>query len=221
MIDPLVIDALIASGATAEMVGAVVKADQAAEMAKAEAKRASRRAGNAERQRRFRNASNAVTPRDGALCGVTERDEVSPEVSPKDNNQTPILTPSVESERRAREPDLRAKAEEFYAAYPKKVDPPEAKKRFIRVVKSGVDPDDVISAAKRFAEAHRLAGTDRQFIPAAAVWLNRGGYASEDLPEARAGPQVNGHAAPGKTNLQFETILDSLADEKPYDTSAF
>jgi uncharacterized protein YdaU (DUF1376 family) len=82
-----------------------------------------------------------------------------------------------------------ATAKRFYDAYPKHVDPRAAEKKFISLVKSGVDPERIISAATRFAEAHRSAGTDRQFIAAPAVWLNRGGYDSEDQPQAaRAGP---------------------------------
>jgi len=73
-------------------------------------------------------------------------------------------------------------AVEFYQAYPKRVDPVEAKKRFAKAVKSGVDPQHIIAAAKRFAEAHRRAGTPKNFIPAPAVWLNKGSYDSEDLP---------------------------------------
>lgn len=66
---PAVLDALLAAGATADMIVAAVKAD----MAEGEARKVEKRAGNAERQRRFKakrrgtadNASNAlpaVTP---------------------------------------------------------------------------------------------------------------------------------------------------------------
>lgn len=69
MLDPAVLDALVEAGATAEMIVAAVKAD----MAKDEARREAKRAGNADRQQRFRdnrksrkgNARNAlrdVTP---------------------------------------------------------------------------------------------------------------------------------------------------------------
>lgn len=230
MIEPAVIDALIATGASAEMIGAMVKADHAStvarekeaallEAAKDEARRAARREGNRLRQeaRRTRiaavvenarndshavtdvtepiigNVSHDVTRGDSPLHGVTSVTGVSLEVSPKDNNQTPFLDPSPEFETRARHggltgAQLAAKADEFYAAYPKKVEPADAKAKFIRIVKSGQDPDRIIAAAHRFAEAHRLAGTERQFIKAPAVWLNKGGFDSEDLPEARAGP---------------------------------
>lgn len=75
-------------------------------------------------------------------------------------------------------------ANEFYDAYPKHVDPIDAKKKFAIRVKAGANPQHIVEAAKRFAEAHRRAGTDKKFIPAPAVWLNKGGYDSEDLPRA-------------------------------------
>jgi uncharacterized protein YdaU (DUF1376 family) len=83
-------------------------------------------------------------------------------------------------------------ADEFYQAYPKHVDPLAAKTKFAIRVRSGVDPSHIIDAAKRLSAAHKLAGTDKQFIPAPAVWLNKGGYDSEDLP--RAGPSRLGDA---------------------------
>lgn len=49
-LDPAVLDALLAAGATAEMIVAAVKADAA----KDEARKAARRANNAERQRRYK-----------------------------------------------------------------------------------------------------------------------------------------------------------------------
>jgi uncharacterized protein YdaU (DUF1376 family) len=88
---------------------------------------------------------------------------------------------------------LHALAEKFYQAYPKHVDPRDAEKAFAKAVAKGTDPEWIIARAAVFAEAHRVAGTEKQFIAAPAVWLNKGGYDSEDLPQAtvpqaRAGP---------------------------------
>ena len=80
----------------------------------------------------------------------------------------------------------------FYAAYPKRVDPKFAEKKFMSVVKSGVDPERIIDAAARFCEAHRRARTDKQFIKAPAAWLNAGGYDSEDLPAPIQNGNQNG-----------------------------
>jgi hypothetical protein len=72
MIDPAVFRALVAQGATPEMLLAVVEADAAAE----EAKRVTRRAKTAERVRKHR-AKKATDDGDGNACnalqGVTER----------------------------------------------------------------------------------------------------------------------------------------------------
>ncbi|MDR3449542.1 MAG: hypothetical protein P4M15_07335 [Alphaproteobacteria bacterium] len=83
-----------------------------AEREKAEQqKREACRAGNAERQRRHRerNAHNAVTERDVALCGVTERD-ASPQVSPKDNIK-PLSSPTPKSSLRSDFPARNAAGE--------------------------------------------------------------------------------------------------------------
>lgn len=77
------------------------------------------------------------------------------------------------------------KAAEFYRAYPKHVDPRDAKKTFTKTVKSGVDPDHIIASAIRFSARHKRLGTDKQFIPAPAVWLNKGSYDNDDLTTTR------------------------------------
>lgn len=84
MIKPEVLDAMVAAGCTAEQIVAAVKASMAGE----EERKASRRANNAERQRRFRerNKSNALHD----VTGVSNAAPSSPEVSP----HTPLPNPS-------------------------------------------------------------------------------------------------------------------------------
>lgn len=223
--------AMAASGCTAEQISAVVEADEAGRRREQEAKREDRREGNRRRQALRRelaarevdiacNVGNAVTGgTDGEICNVSHavtgpvtRDRPFPEVSPKEN-KNPFLPNPVESEGRASGRDLAVKAKKFYEAYPKKVDPQDAMATFIRIAKSGVDPDRIIAAAERFAAAHRLAATPKQFIRAPAVWLNRGSYDSEDLPEARAGPLVNGsHAPPSNGSISNGTYKQTPSD---------
>lgn len=64
MIDPAILDAMVAAGASVDVIVAAVKADQA----KDEARRESKRANNAERQQRYRDARNA----NNALLDVTD-----------------------------------------------------------------------------------------------------------------------------------------------------
>jgi hypothetical protein len=72
----------------------------------------------------------------------------------------------------------------FYSAYPKRQNRKSAASKFDVAVRNGTDPEHIIQAAGRYAEAHRSAGTDKQYIPAPDVWLNKGGYDDEDLPQA-------------------------------------
>ena len=98
-ISPEVLDALLASGATAEMIVAAVKAD----MAKDEARREAKRANNAERQQRYRNR------RSGRKATANNASNALRSVTPPiDNNHTPSVissseetTPSAERQRSA------------------------------------------------------------------------------------------------------------------------
>lgn len=75
------IDAMVASGCTPEQIAAVVKAD----MAERELRLASKRAGDAQRQRRHRMSRNVT---------VTERDENSiPPLTPPDPQTPPPISP--------------------------------------------------------------------------------------------------------------------------------
>lgn len=87
-IDPDVLDALLAAGASAEMIVAAVKADAAKE----EGRRAEKRSRDAERKRRSRASAmsrgHGVTDADGRGHTVTARDIADP-VPPKESSPTP------------------------------------------------------------------------------------------------------------------------------------
>jgi hypothetical protein len=92
VIDAAVLDAMLAAGASAEVIVAAVKADAA----KDEARREAKRANNAERQRRYKqrhgigNASETDDNAGNALPVVTERCDPAPDKSP----QTPKINPT-------------------------------------------------------------------------------------------------------------------------------
>jgi hypothetical protein len=66
----------------------------------------------------------------------------------------------------------------WYLAYPKHVDRIDAAKAFRRVMKSGrISFDDLMAATARYSA--KVAGTDKQFIKAPSVWLNKGSYLDE------------------------------------------
>ncbi len=100
--------------------------------------------------------------------------------------------------------------ERFYSAFPKRKNRKAAQARFVSAIKSGVDVEKIVDAARRFAEAHRRAGTEDRYIPAPDVWLNKGGYDDEDLPQpaARAGPA----SAFEKRNPVFQAGLELMEE---------
>ena len=176
--------AMADAGCSIEQIRAVAAKEADDEALMKEARREKARAGNAERQRmhRERNANNGVTQRDSALHTVTDHSPY------KDNharacvfpvglsNDSPPLNKTLSSL------SLASLAERFYSVCPKKIGPDAAKRKFISLAKAGKDPEAIIAAMEAWSEAWRLAGTEKQFIPAPTVWLNRGDYASTDYP---------------------------------------
>lgn len=75
--------------------------------------------------------------------------------------------------------------DEFYAAYPKRVAPAAALRKYKTIVRSGVDPAAILEGAKRYA--YSVRDKEREFIQAPDVWLNKGRW--EDEMESAALPQ--------------------------------
>lgn len=183
----LILDALLAEGASATMVAAAVRASVAAQ----EAEKKRRLEKQAERTRKSRAlkqlsqvvAQRNVTDDDTALRAVTD---VTEPPSPKETSPTPPkeTTPS---------PNLAtlgfksgARWLEFIAIYPKRIEKRAAEAKFVAIVKSGVDPQILIDGARRYAEA--MLGTEAQYIKSPVVWLNKGCWDDEHAAYARAGP---------------------------------
>lgn len=70
---------------------------------------------------------------------------------------------------------------EFYACYPKKVDKAAAGRKWDTLIKKGEEPTALIEAAKRYAAA--TEGTEKRYIKSPVVWLNKGCWDDEDLPQ--------------------------------------
>jgi hypothetical protein len=203
---PEVLDALVAAGATADMIVAAVKADLAQE----EARKVARRTKDAERQRRHR--LSRVTPRDTALLGVTECDAPSPnDVLPNletlegNLNPTPLKVPPQKSD------FPRDAFEQWYPVYPRHEAPKRARRAFTAVERSGeVRFADLMAATRRFAAT--VAGKERQFIPHPATWLNGGCWADEQPAPQAAETRTTGRTAAGfwahRESDQFETWVE-------------
>jgi hypothetical protein len=197
VIDPIVLDALVRAGASAEAIAEAVKASMIADMNKAERRRAADR----ERKRSARASAGFLRtgPENGGIVGTKAEtaDGVFPEVSPLDNNQPPILPLSVEGEAREapNSQNLVSVADfaKFYGDYPKHENRKDAEKRYAAARKSGVSHDRIMAGLSRWREKWDADRTERQFIPAPDVWLNKGKFDDFPEPNARAGPsQANG-----------------------------
>jgi hypothetical protein len=117
---------------------------------------------------------------------LPEKEALSPTPPIQEKLTLPPIIPPSPAISAQKPKNFSTEAEEFYREYPKKINPMAAKRKFDAVVRSQkIDPGDILAAVRKFAEAHRMAETDKQFIPAPEVWLNKGGWASEDLPQKR------------------------------------
>lgn len=175
---PEAIDALVAAGVTVEQLAAAVKAEIKAAADQEEARRAEKRAGAAERQRRSR--MSRVTP-------VTERDDC--DASGPLPNDPPALTTTVENNltllpplppRRGagRREFEREFVEEFWPAAWERVGKIPAQREYLGARKRGV-PKEVILAG---VAAHKAAGIPPQFMRKPAKWLKDGGWEDEHQP---------------------------------------
>jgi hypothetical protein len=83
-------------------------------------------------------------------------------------------------------PNYEAMFRQWYAIYPKKVDPKDALKSFQRVLKSGgATFEELTAGAERYAREVAAAGTEKRFIKAPAVWLNKGSWMNEPAGQSR------------------------------------
>jgi hypothetical protein len=164
------IDAMLASGCSAEQMAAVVRAHEAVEAQKLAEKVAHRRALDAERQRRHR-MSRTVTRDDRDIPPDKER---SP-TPPKEINPLSSLR-SVNNSAQAREAFDR-----FWSIYPRRQNKKPAFTRWQTAVKKGINPEEIIEGAERYAEMVRAKGTEPQFIKNPDAWLNAGKW-EDELP---------------------------------------
>ena len=93
MIDPNVIDAMLAAGCTAEQIAAVVKADARAEAERSAAKREAERIRKREQRSRNKQAETMVASAVSHGQTGTDRDSEDNPPSPKERPQTPKETP--------------------------------------------------------------------------------------------------------------------------------
>lgn len=186
-LSPQVLDALLAAGATADMIVAAVKAELAVQ---AEAD-ALRRQKATEKKRRQRAMSPVVPGTDGDEAGregTAPDKEVSP--TPPSRNYPPKggnITARVRED--GTDFDL------FWAAYPRKIGKDDARKKFAAAIRSGATIGQLVAGVNRDRQRQWL---DRppDMIPHPATWLHQGRWKDEPeqhQPQAQGQPHERRH----------------------------
>lgn len=131
---------------------------------------------SAERTQRYRDRHKACRD-DEAVVSVTSRDDVV--TSQKRHGDAPETETETEKKELSRsKPTERAPSRfgEFWQAYPRRDGPnprKDAEIKFNRMVKSGINPQTMIDAAKQLAiDEQRRGNVGTRFIPQAVTWLN-------------------------------------------------
>lgn len=147
----------------------------AAEIAVAEEKTAkAKKAARASAEVRQANAQQMLSERstDAELLGEVREENKEP--LPETNNSTP----NVRSIGKPMRPVRDEMQERFWKAYPSRGDASNPKapalEKFVRAVKAGADPEEIIAAASRYAEIERRAGrAGTEKVAQAMTWLNQ------------------------------------------------
>jgi hypothetical protein len=69
--------------------------------------------------------------------------------------------------------------DEFFTAYPLRVAPKAAKKAYVRAIKEGAAPGDILAGVTRYKSWLQLRGAKNEFIKHPSTWLNGGCWRDE------------------------------------------
>jgi hypothetical protein len=111
---------------------------------------------------------NGIPPRAGARAGCTVRNGTE-----RKDTQPPCPTADAVGRER---PDIEEHFEEFWDAYPRRIEKIDARKAWRQMRRQGATPEHIISGAHGYAEfvRHERRPTDKIKYPAS--WLRAGGY---------------------------------------------
>ena len=96
----------------------------------------------------------------------------------------------------------------FWQHYPRKVSKIAARRRWDAAIKSGVDAEDIISAAEAFAAFVKAEDTEPRFIKHPDVWLNKGCW--EDELEPASERTASRSRTLADKSAQYERVLNRL-----------
>lgn len=105
---------------------------------------------------------------DQAAANVTKFDEVSAKVAKEGLGGEGLKTSSPAARVTVDDPGFAR----FWSAYPRKIGKGEARKAWIKVVKSGVDPTAIVAGAERYRDDPARRRAEPKFTKHPGPWLN-------------------------------------------------
>lgn len=103
----------------------------------------------------------------------------------RDLNEHQSKSPKIPKSPKTTKKHTPLRFDDFWKAYPRKVGPDVARKRYLAACKKLTDTHDdpegfLIERASSLAQAHKLAETKANFIPHPSTWLNEGRYKDDN-----------------------------------------
>lgn len=208
MIDVATLEAMLAAGASAEVIVAAVKSDIVRAQQKREANR---------------NRMRAVRERARTNANVSAQSRTTPSPSPPPFPPSPI-TPSPLPPSTSSSPcSLRSPAiddwptdykDQFWQQYPRKIGRKAAFSKLETIRKSGE-----VSFAKLMLGVARMPPNEPRFTPHPTTWLNRGSWDDEILTELPLNGAKNGKLTPSERAYQLAEQARKLESEAGFGRS--
>jgi len=125
--------------------------------------------------------------------------------TPVTSSPSPTPTPKKEIDKESIS-NTNAQFDTFWKAYPRKKSKDAAKKRFIKVMDSGVELKEIMDGLKILSKT--LTNTEIKFIPHAATWLHEKRWNDEDETGTIIGGEHHGKQTNSYTDAAKRIIAD-------------
>lgn len=105
---------------------------------------------------------------------------------------------------------------QFWKAYPRRKSKDGARRKFQALLKRGIDPNVIVTGARRYAMLCASLGTELQFMKHPTTWLNNGCWEDDDLPALPDASGPRDHS-PDKWRRMIDLVISG---EYPWEESS-
>jgi len=140
-----------------------------------------------------------------ATVSRQSREELAPGTGEQGNRGTGETSSAAAVPAPKRDPEPRF--DEFWKAYPRKVQKDDARKAYREAVRKRIDVEKIISGAITYAQ--QVRGKDPKYVKYPAGWIRAAGYDDEVIPLARASGGWQPYRDPDESEY-FEPMFPDL-----------